>query len=116
MRLDESQEKQQPKKTEKDSEKVLLKSRRRSLEVTGLGIVASLTVAFWRLASDGTIRISEYLIFVSFLLVSAGAMLWRIFRLAPETPKAAEERLQPGIYRVSFAQQLERAMRRGPRF
>jgi len=83
------------------SESAILKSRGHSLEITGLGIVVSLIVAFWSLVSDGTLPLSQYLVFVAFLLVSASAMVWRIWKLSPNGAKASE-RLEPGIYRVSF--------------
>jgi len=54
------------------------------------------------LVSDGTLPISQYLVFVSFLLVSAGAMVWRIWKLAPDGLTIVEKRLEPGVYRVSF--------------
>lgn len=113
MRLNESGEKPELESSEVEGRNGLLKSRGRSLEVTGLGIIVSLMVAFWSLASDGTIRLSEYLIFLSFLLISASAMIWRICTLAPNNRKVAAARLQPGSYRVSFAQQ--RLHRKRPR-
>ena len=87
-------------KSEK-SESAVLKSRGHSLEVTGLGVVASLIVSFWSLVSDGTLPLSQYLVFVSFLLVSAAAMVWRIWKLSPNGEKASKG-LEPGVYRVSF--------------
>jgi hypothetical protein len=85
---------------EKD-ERAILKSRGRSLEITGLGVVACLVVSFWSLVRDGTLPLSEYLVFLSLMLVSAGAMVWRIVKLSPEDAED-QERLQPGVYRVSF--------------
>lgn len=82
-------------------ESTILKSRRRSLEITGLGVVASLVVSFWSLVSDGTLPLSQYLVFLSLMLVSAGAMVWRIVRLSPDEG-VEEKRLEPGVYRVSF--------------
>ena len=53
-----------------------------SLEVIGLGIIGSLIVAVWTLVADGTLRLSDYLVFVAFLLVSAGGLAWRLGNLA----------------------------------
>jgi hypothetical protein len=61
----------------------LLKAREHSVEVTGLGVIASLIMAFGLLVSDGTLRLSDYLVFVAFLLVSAGGLVWRLLKLAP---------------------------------
>jgi hypothetical protein len=85
---------------EKTDASPILKSRGRSLEITGLGVIASLILSFWSLVSDGTLPFSQYLVFVCFLLVSAAAMVWRIWKLSPGSKKA--EQLEPGIYRVSF--------------
>jgi hypothetical protein len=82
-------------------EGAILKSRGRRLEVTGLGVVASLVVAFWSLVTDGTLGLSQYLVFLSLMLISAGAMVWRIVKLAPHE-EDEEKRLEPGVYRVSF--------------
>jgi hypothetical protein len=49
----------------------------RELEITGLGVIASLIIAFWSLVGDGTLLLSQYLVFVSLLLVSAAGMVWR---------------------------------------
>jgi hypothetical protein len=54
----------------------LLKAREHSVEVTGLGVIAALLVATWPLVSNGTLRLSDYLVFVAFLLVSAGGLVW----------------------------------------
>jgi hypothetical protein len=80
--------------------KALLKSQGRSLEVTGLGVVTSLAVAFGSLVGDGTMQLSQYLVFLSFMMISAAGMVWRIWRLRPQAIPA--ERLQAGVYRVSF--------------
>jgi hypothetical protein len=80
----------------------LLKSHGRWLEVKGLGFIAALIVAFWSLVSDGTLPLSQYLVFLSLMLVSAGGMVWRIWKLNPEKHTKASDRLQPGVYRVSF--------------
>jgi hypothetical protein len=63
---------------------VNLKPSERSLEVTGLGVIVSLIVAFWSVVQDGTLPLSQYLVFVAFLLVSAGGLVWRILKLAPK--------------------------------
>lgn len=69
----------------------ILKPREHSLEVTGLGVIASVLIAFWSLVGDGTLRLSEYLVFVVFLLVGAGALVWRIMKLTPaRKPKFGE--------------------------
>jgi hypothetical protein len=65
----------------------ILKSRERSVEVTGIGVIACFIIAFWSLVGDGTVTLSEYFVFVACLLVSAGGLVWRILKLAP-TPKA----------------------------
>jgi hypothetical protein len=80
----------------------LLKAQGHSLEITGLGIVASLILAFWSLVSDGTLPLSQYLVFVSFLLVSAGGMIWRLWKLNPRRNGASGSALKPGVYRVTF--------------
>jgi hypothetical protein len=54
-----------------------------TIEITGLGIIASFMMAAWPFVSDGTLRLSDYLVFVALLLVSAGALVWRLVRLAP---------------------------------
>ncbi len=79
----------------------LLKSCGRSFETTGLGVIVALIVAFGSLVSDGTLPLAQYLIFVSLMLVSAGAMVWRIRKLTPDG-LLIRERLKPGAYRVSF--------------
>jgi len=82
--------------------KALLKSHGRELEITGLGVIASLIIAFWTLVGDGTILLSEYMVFVSLLLVSAAGMIWRIRKLAPGG-EMLPARLKPGrAYRVTF--------------
>lgn len=87
--------------SERNGRNALLRSRGRSLEITGLGIIISLIVSFWSLVGDGTIELSQYLIFVSLMLISAGGMVWRLWKLTPQGQVAAD-RLQPGAYRVSF--------------
>jgi hypothetical protein len=49
-------------------------------EVTGLGIIASLIVASWFLVSDGTLRLSSFLVVTALLLVGAGGLTFRLFR------------------------------------
>lgn len=72
------------------------KSSEGSLEVTGLGLIACLIIAFWSLVGDGTLPISQYLVFVAFLLVSAGGLVWRILKLAPTRRAKSAEPQQPG--------------------
>ncbi len=57
------------------------KSHGRSTEVTGLGMIAALIGASWTLVTDGTLRLSEFLIFAAFLLAGAGGLVWRILKL-----------------------------------
>ncbi len=85
-----------------------LKSRGRELETTGLGVIASLIIAFWSLVGDGTLSISQYLVFVSLLLVSAAGMVWRIWKLSPRG-ELRPVRLKSGrAYRVTFGARSER--------
>jgi hypothetical protein len=51
---------------------------------------------------DGTIQFSQYLVFLVFMLISAAGMVWRIWKLGPRAQAVPAERLQPGVYRVSF--------------
>lgn len=76
-----------------------LPSRGRSLEVTGLGMIAALILAFGSLVTDGTLLLAQYLIFVAFLLVSAGGLVWRLCKLRPAENA---DRVQPGVYRITF--------------
>jgi hypothetical protein len=85
----------------------LSKTRGRSLEVTGLGIIASLIVAFGSLVSDGTIPFAQYLVFLGFMLVSVAGLVWRIVRLAPGG-KLNSEAVRAGVYRVSFGDRASR--------
>jgi hypothetical protein len=62
----------------------LLKPRGHSVEVTRLGIITALIIASWSLVSDGTLKLSGDLVFVAFLLVSAGGLVWRLTKLAPK--------------------------------
>ena len=80
----------------KQARGAILKSRERSLEVTGLGVVASFIIAFWSLVSDGTLTVFEYLVFVACLLVSAGGLVWRILKLAPTHRIKSGHPRQPG--------------------
>jgi hypothetical protein len=80
-----------------------LKSTGRTLEITGLGIIASFILAFWSLVGDGTLRLSQYLVFVALLLISAGGMVWRLWKLGPARDGVARV-LEPGAYRVTFDQ------------
>jgi hypothetical protein len=68
-----------------------LDSSKGSLEVTGLGLIACLIIAFWPLVSDGTLSLSGYLAFVALLLVGAGALVWRILQPALSTRARAAE-------------------------
>ena len=63
-------------------------------------MIVSLVVAFWSLVGDGTIQLSQYLIFFSLMMISAAGMVWRIFRLTPQA--ATTDKLQAGIHRVTF--------------
>lgn len=100
--MNENQNKNQESDSEADGRNALLKSRGRSLEIFGLGAIASLVLSFWSLVGDGTIEFSQYMVFVAFMLISAAGMVWRIWKLAPRAQVVPIERLQPGIYRVSF--------------
>lgn len=82
----------------------MLKSCGRSTEVTGLGIIASLVIAFGTLVGDGTILFSQYVVFLALMAISAGGIVWRLCKLAPDgtVRRKEDERVQPGLYRVSF--------------
>jgi len=67
----------------KHTKKAVLESSQHSLEVTGLGVIAGLMIAFGSLVSDGTLPLSQYLMFFVFLMLSASALVWRIFKLPP---------------------------------
>jgi FtsH-binding integral membrane protein len=58
-------------------------SHERTLEITALGMIACLIIAFGTLVTDGTLPLSQYLFFVALLLVSVSGLVWRIFKLAP---------------------------------
>jgi hypothetical protein len=102
--VNEDRENTQESDSEKKSERALLKARGRELEITGLGVIASLIIAFWSLVGDGTILMSEYLVFVSLLLVSAAGIAWRLWKLTPGGEmRTSFTRLKPGqVYRVTF--------------
>lgn len=100
--MNEDQDKAQESDSEANGRNALLKLRGRSLEIRGLGIIAALVIAFWSLVGDGTIQLSQYLIFVSFMMISAAGMVWRIWKLTPQAQAVPLDRLQPGIYRVTF--------------
>jgi hypothetical protein len=74
----------------------LLQSSGRSLEVTGLGLILSLILAFWSLVADGALPLSTYLVFVGILLVSVGGLVWRIVKLPATRRAKSEEPRQPG--------------------
>jgi hypothetical protein len=97
-----TQEAQQESDADAKAASAPTKSRGRSFEVTGLGIVAALIVAFWSLVSDGTIPFNQYLVFLSFMLVGAAGLVWRLFKLAPGGRLKNEKTLRAGVYRVSF--------------
>ncbi len=82
----------------KHATNAILRPSEGSLEVTGLGIIACLIIAFWSLVGDGTVPISQYLVFVAFLLVGAGGLVWRILKLAPTRRAKSGEPQQPGTY------------------
>jgi hypothetical protein len=60
-----------------------LPNLRGRFEITALGMIAALIVACWALVVDGTLQLFDYAVFVSFLMVGAGALVWRIFNLPP---------------------------------
>jgi len=102
-RVNEERQKPETDASEK-SKKAILKSCGRSLEITGLGIVASLIVSFGSLVIDGTLPLDQYLVFLALMLVGAGGLVWRIWNLVPDgrTIRKEDERLQPGEYRIEF--------------
>jgi hypothetical protein len=67
-----------------------------SLEVTGLGVIAALLVAFGGLVGDGSLPLSQYLVFAGFLLVSTAGLTWRIWKLAPARAAKSGEPREPG--------------------
>ena len=58
-------------------------SQKQSLEITGLGVIASLILVALPLVGDGTLNLSDYLVYATFLLVAASALAWRLVSLAP---------------------------------
>jgi hypothetical protein len=100
--LKENAKKLEPNESSVNGRNALLRSKDGSAEILGLGVIASLIVAFWTLVADGTLPLSQYMVFVALLLVSAGAMVWRIWRLYPRDSAPGERKLPPGAYRVSF--------------
>ncbi len=66
----------------KQTRKANLASSDYSFEVTGLGVIAALTIAFGSLVSDGTLQLSQYLVFFACLMVGASVLTWRIFKVA----------------------------------
>ncbi len=66
------------------------KSRGRSTQVSGLGMIAALIAACWSLVTDRTPRLSEFLLFVALLLFSAGGLVWQMLKPAPN--RGAESR------------------------
>lgn len=81
----------------KKARDIILKSRKRPIEVMGLGVIASLIPTFWSLVDDGTLQLSDYLVFVGFLLVSAGGLVWRIVKLGPSRSEDSPEPRQPHV-------------------
>ena len=59
-----------------------LNSPEGSLEVTGLGLIACLVIAFFTFVRDGSLPLSSYLWFISFLLAIALALVVRIVKRA----------------------------------
>jgi hypothetical protein len=68
-----------------------------TLEVTALGMIACLIIAFWSLVGDGTLPLSAYLVFVAFLLVSAVGLVWRILKHTPRIGTESGAPQKPGI-------------------
>ena len=70
-----------------------LKWNEHSLEVTGIGAITALLIAFGVLAGDGTLPLSQYLALFGFLAVAAAGLAWRILKHAPAyTAKTLERR------------------------
>jgi hypothetical protein len=82
--------------SKKDATGAVLDSSGVSLEVTGLGMIASVIIAFWGFVGDGTLPLTTYLVFVAFLLVSAGGLVWRIVKLAPARRTKSGENQKTG--------------------
>lgn len=103
--VDEEQKDEQNGGAKRNSEGSVLNCHGRSLEIVGLGVVTSLIISFGCLVSDGTLPLSQYLVFLLLMVVCAGAMVWRIWNLVPDerTIRGEEdERVKPGEYRISF--------------
>jgi hypothetical protein len=77
--------------------KAIVESSDHSFEVTGLGVIVALTIAFGSLVSDGTLLLSQYLVFFAFLMVGAGALVWRILKPAAARAAKPGETRSPGI-------------------
>ncbi|HSZ16501.1 MAG TPA: hypothetical protein VK764_05335 [Terracidiphilus sp.] len=92
----------EPSESSVNGRNALLRSKDGSAEILGLGVIAALIVAFWTLVADGTLPLAQYMVFVALLLVSAGGMVWRIWKLYPRESAAGARKLPPGAYRVSF--------------
>jgi hypothetical protein len=82
----------------KQSGKAALELSDHSFEVTGLGVIAALTIAFGSLVNDGTLPLSQYLVFFAMLMVGASVLVWRIFKLAPaHVAKSGEPRQKTAL-------------------
>jgi hypothetical protein len=106
MEVDEPQKDEQDGSAKKAGAGSLLNCHGRSFEITGLGVVTSLIISFGCLVSDGTLPLEQYLVFLMLMVVSAGAMVWRIWNLVPDAKtlrgEDEDERLKPGEYRIVF--------------
>ena len=58
-------------------------SHRRTPQVTGLGLIACLAIAIGSLVCEGTLPFTNYLVFLAFLLVGAGGLVWRMLTPGP---------------------------------
>jgi hypothetical protein len=65
------------------AENSILQSREGSREVTALGAITAVLVAFASLVHEGSLPLVDYLVFAAFLLVGAGALVWRLVKLGP---------------------------------
>lgn len=81
----------------KQASKAVLDSGEHSLEVTGLGLITAVIIALAALVSDGTLPLARYLVFAAFLMVCAGGLAWRIFKLSPVRTAKSTEFRQPRI-------------------
>lgn len=66
-----------------------------SIEVTGLGMVLGVIIASGSLVGEGSFELSHYLVFLGFMLVGAGALLWRILSPSPVERAKSREQLHP---------------------